>query len=302
MKTEVKEMKTKVKKNKSRLNAVTAFDVILVIIMCLFMATIILPFIHVIAVSFSSDAYVQANEVSFWPVGFNIDTYKQILLHDDRFITAYGNTIFYTVVGTAASLTCTAMAAYALARRKMVGQNLFSWMITITMFFSGGLIPAYMNISNLGLINNRMVMILPTLISTWNLIILRSFFIAYPQEIVESGQIDGLQEAGVFFRLVLPTSKAALATIGLYYAVAYWNSYMPARLYLRDADLMPVQHLLQKMLAQAGAQQNEETGVRLIEATVRYASMVITILPIMCVYPWLQKYFVKGVMVGSIKG
>ena len=294
-------MKTQVKKNKSRLNAVTAFDWILAIIMILFMATIILPFIHIIAVSFSDNAYVQANEVSFWPMGFNVDTYKEVL-SGGGFLRAYGNTIYYTVLGTFLNLTFTGMAAYALARRKMVGHKLFSIMITITMFFGGGLIPAYMNIRNLGLINSRWVMILPSLISTWNLIILRSFFTAYPQEIIESGQLDGLQEAGVFFRLVLPTSKAALATIGLYYAVAHWNSYMPARLYLRDAELMPVQHLLQRMLAQAGAQQNEETGVRLVEATVRYASMVVTILPIMCVYPWLQKYFVKGVMVGSIKG
>lgn len=293
--------KNVVKTNKSRLNAVTAFDVVLVIIMCLFMATIILPFVHVIAVSFSDNAHVMANKVSFWPKGFNMDTYKQIL-SGGEFLRAYGNTIYYTVLGTVCSLTVTAMAAYALARGKMVGHKLFSIMVTITMFFGGGLIPAYMNISNLGLINNRWVMILPCLVSTWNLIILRSFFIAYPQEIVESGQLDGLQEAGVFFRLVLPTSKAALATIGLYYAVAYWNSYMPARLYLRDSELMPVQHLLRKMLEQAGSQFDENSGVRLVEATVQYASIVVTILPIMCVYPWLQKYFVKGVMVGSIKG
>ena len=294
-------MKATIKKNKSRLNPVTAFDWILAIIMILFMASIILPFVHVIAVSFSEEKYVQANLVALWPKGFSISTYKQILSTGD-FLIAYGNTIYYTVVGTAFNLTCTAMAAYALSRRKMVGHNIFSWMITITMFFGGGLIPAYMNIRDLGLINSRWVMILPSLVSTWNLIILRSFFIAYPQEIIESGQLDGLQEAGVFFRLVLPTSKAALATIGLYYAVGHWNSYMPARLYLRDSDLMPVQHLLRRMLDQAGSQISEESGVRLVEATVRYASIVITITPIMCVYPWLQKYFVKGVMVGSIKG
>ncbi len=294
-------MSTLVKKNKSRLNAVTAFDVILVVIMLLFMATIILPFINVIAISISEEKYVMAGLVTLLPKGFNLSTYKQILA-EGGFIQAYGNTIFYTVVGTAASLTITAMAAYALSRKKIVGHNLFSWMITITMFFSGGLIPAYINIRSLGLINTRAVMIVSHLISTWNLIILRSFFVAYPQEIIESGQLDGLQEAGVFFRLVLPTSKAALATIGLYYAVAYWNNYMTARLYLRDAELMPVQHLLRRMLDQAGNQISEETGVRMVEASVRNACIIITIVPIMCVYPWLQKYFVKGVMVGSIKG
>lgn len=289
------------KKKKSKLNAVGVFDVVLVIIMLLFMACIIVPFLHVIAVSFSENKYVMANMVSIFPMGFNIDTYVQILSTGD-FTKAYGNTIFYTLVGTVMSLTATAMAAYALARGKMVGHKLFSLMVTITMFFGGGLIPAYMNIRNLGLLNTRWVMILPGLISTWNLIVLRSFFVAYPQEIIESGQLDGLQEAGVFFRLVLPTSKAALATIGLYYAVAYWNNYMTAKLYIRDKDLWPVSVLLRQMLDQAGTQQNEETGVRLIEATVRYASIMIVITPIMCVYPWLQKYFVKGVMVGSIKG
>ena len=250
--------------------------------------------------SVSDNKYVMANMVSIIPMGFTIDTYVQIL-KTGSFLQAYGNTIWYTVVGTVCSLTVTAMAAYALARGKMVGHKFFSIMITITMFFGGGLIPTYMAIRDYGLINSRWVMILPSLCSTWNLIVLRSFFVAYPQEIVESGQLDGLQEAGVFFRLVLPTSKAALATIGLYYAVAYWNNYMTAKLYIRDQDLWPVSCLLQQILKQAGSQENEE-GVRLVEATVRYASIMIVITPIMCVYPWLQKYFVKGVMVGSIKG
>ena len=294
-------MATIAKKKKSKLNAVGIFDVVLVLIMLAFMACIIVPFMHVIAVSFSDNKYVMANMVSVVPMGFTIDTYVQIL-KTGTFVTAYRNTIFYTAVGTVCSLTVTAMAAYALARGKLVGHKLFSIMVTITMFFGGGLIPAYMNIRNLGLINSPWVMILPSLVSTWNLIVLRSFFVAYPQEIIESGQIDGLQEAGVFFRLVLPTSKAALATIGLYYAVGYWNNYMTAKLYIRDKDLWPVSVLLNQILSQAGSQANEETGVRLIEATVRYASIMITITPIMCVYPWLQKYFVKGVMVGSIKG
>lgn len=288
------------KKKKSKLNAVGVFDVILVIIMLAFMACIIVPFMHVIAVSFSENKYVMANMVSIFPRGFTLSTYKQIL-SDGEFFHAYGNTIWYTVVGTVLSLTVTAMAAYALARGKMVGHKFFSLMITITMFFGGGLIPTYMAIRDYGLINSRWVMILPSLCSTWNLIVLRSFFIAYPQEIIESGQLDGLQEAGVFFRLVLPTSKAALATIGLYYAVAYWNNYMTAKLYIRDQELWPVSALLKRILDSAGQQEGEE-GVRLIEASVRYASIMIVITPIMCVYPWLQKYFVKGVMVGSIKG
>ena len=293
-------------KNKSKLNKVTAFDVILVIILLAFCATIILPFVHIIAVSFSHKNYVIAGQVSFWPKGFSFNNYIE-LLADGRFYRAYANTIFITVVGTALSLSTTAMAAYAMSRRKLPGHEFYSWLITITMFFGGGMIPGYMLVSSLGLMDNIWALILPGMISTWNLIIMRSFFVAYPQEIVESGYLDGLTDAGVFFRLVLPTSKAALATIGLYYAVGYWNSYMGARMYIRSGDLMPAQQLLQKMMDQfkemgnsAGGQTMEETN--LVPASARNCAIIIVIAPIMCVYPFIQKYFVKGVMVGSIKG
>ena len=292
-------------KRKSKLNSYTAFDVILIVIMIAFCACIILPFMHVIAVSLSHKYPVMRGEVIFWPKQFTIENYKE-MLNDVRFIKAYGITIFVTVVGTFLSLSTTAMAAYALSRRKIVGHNLFSTMIMITMFFGGGLIPSYMLVNDLGLMDNVWALILPGMISTWNLIIMRSFFVAYPQEIVESGYLDGLTDAGVFLRLVLPTSKAALATIGLYYAVAYWNSYMGARLYIRNPDLMPAQQLLQKMMDQfkeignaAGGLQ-EETN--LVPASARNCAIIIVIAPIMCVYPFIQKYFVKGVMVGSIKG
>ena len=292
-------------KRKSKLNSYTAFDVILIVIMIAFCACIILPFMHVIAVSLSHKYPVMRGEVIFWPKQFTIENYKE-MLNDVRFIKAYGITIFVTVVGTFLSLSTTAMAAYALSRRKIVGHNLFSTMIMITMFFGGGLIPSYMLVNDLGLMDNVWALILPGMISTWNLIIMRSFFVAYPQEIVESGYLDGLTDAGVFLRLVLPTSKAALATIGLYYAVAYWNSYMGARLYIRNPDLMPAQQLLQKMMDQfkeignaAGGLQ-EETN--LVPASARNCAIIIVITPIMCVYPFIQKYFVKGVMVGSIKG
>ena len=289
---------------KSRLNRVTAFDVILTIIMVLFCCTIILPFVHIIAISFSHKNYVMLGAVSFWPKGFSFDNYIE-LLEDGRFARAYLNTIFVTVVGTLLSLSTTAMAAYALSRRKVVGHKLFSTMILITMFFGGGMIPTYMLVSSLGLTDTLWSLILPGMISTWNLIIMRSFFVAYPQEIVESGYLDGLTDAGVFLRLVLPTSKAALATIGLYYAVAYWNSYMSALLYIRTPELLPVQSLLQDMV-QNYATENIINGdaeeTHLTPATVRNCAIMITITPIMCVYPFIQKYFVKGVMVGSIKG
>ena len=295
-------MKTNIKKPRSALyNRATVGDVILYIVMILFMACIIVPFLHVIAVSFSAKGPVIRGEVSIYPIGFTLETYRGVL-SDGKFFRAYGNTIFYTVVGTTISLMTTAMAAYALSRKKIVGHKLFSIMITITMFFGGGMVPTYLTVSKLGLVDTRWAMLLPGMISTWNLIVMRSFFVAYPQEIIESGMIDGLRDPGVFLRLVLPTSKAALATIALYYAVGYWNAYMNARIYLQKQELYPVMHLLQQMIASVT---NENTGSdehQLVAATIRYCCIMIVVTPIMCVYPYLQKYFVKGVMVGSIKG
>ena len=290
------------KRTRSRLNKTTAFDVIIMILMIAFCASIVLPFLHVIAVSFSGKGAVMRNEVSFWPINPTLVNYVE-MLKDGKFVRAYGVTITVTVAGTTLSLATTAMAAYALSRRKIVGHRLFSNMIMITMFFGGGMIPTYMLVNSLGLIDSLWALILPHMISTWNLIIMRSFFVAYPQEIVESGYLDGLTDAGVFLRLVLPTSKAALATIGLYYAVAYWNSYMGARLYLTDPSLYPAQLLLQRLVdnaADAMIVNRQET--ELVEATVRNCAIMIVIAPIMCLYPFIQKYFVKGVMVGSIKG
>ena len=286
---------------RAKYNRVSLFDVILYLIMILLMASILLPFMHVIAISLSSPAYVTGGMVSFLPKGITLETYKGIL-KGGSFLNAYKNTLFVTVVGTAISLVTTAMCAYALSRRAIVGHKLFSLMITFTMFFGGGLIPTYLSVARYGLTDSIWAMIVPSMISTWNMIIMRSFFTAYPKEILESGYIDGLQDSGVFFRLVLPTSKAALATIGLYYAVSYWNSYMPARIYIRNEELYPVQHYLQKMLETLTVKEEEADEAQMVSESLRYASIMIVVLPIMCVYPFIQKYFVKGVMVGSIKG
>lgn len=291
----------KVKNRNRKLNSPTAFDYVLVVFLIAFMACIVLPFAHIIAVSFSTNKYVIAGDVSFWPKGFTLSTYKYILA-DGSFLSAYKNTLFNTIVGTFLSLMTTAMGAYALSRRKVVGQKVWSLMILITMFFGGGMIPSYLNIVSLGLMNNRWVMIIPSLISTYNLIIMRSFFIAYPKEIIESGELDGLRDPGVFLRLVLPTSKAALATIGLYYAVAKWNSYMPARMYLNDESLYPVSHYLANALASAGASDTQGDEGLQLATQVQYGCIMVATLPIMCVYPFIQKYFIKGVMIGSIKG
>ena len=287
---------------KSKLNSISLFDIVLATFMIAFCLTIVLPFIHVIAVSLSGKGTVMRNEVVFIPKDMTLNAYKE-MFKNDKWIRAYGVTLVVTIGGTAMSLSATAMAAYALSRRKIVGHRLFSNMIMVTMFFGGGMIPTYMLVNALGLFDTLWSLTLPFLVSTWNLIIMRSFFVAYPQEIVESGYMDGLTDAGVFIRLVLPTSKAALATIGLYYAVAYWNSYMSARLYISDTSLWPAQCLLQEMVSNYATDaiiNRDETDM--VEAHVRNCAIMIVITPIMCVYPFIQKYFVKGVMLGSIKG
>ena len=190
---------------RAKYNRIRLFDVILSTVMILFMACIILPFLHMIAVSFSSPGYVGTGQVTFWPKGFTMETYKSVLA-GGSYLKAYKNTIFVTVAGTAISLIMTAMGAYALSRRAILGHKLFSLLITFTMFFGGGMIPTYLAVADYGLTDTLWSMILPSAISTWNLIIMRSFFTAYPKEILESGYMDGLQDSGVFFRLVLPTS------------------------------------------------------------------------------------------------
>ena len=287
---------------RAKYNRISLFDIVLTLIMIAFMATIILPFVHVIAVSLSDSVMVMGNRVSFWPKGFTLFTYKEMLSTDD-FMQAYGVTIFITVVGTFLSLLITASCAYALSRRAIVGHTFFSLMITFTLFFSGGIIPNYLNIMNLGMVDTIWSLIIPGMLNTWNMIIMRSFFVAYPTEIIESGMMDGLQDAGVFFRLVLPTSKAAIATIGLYYAVSYWNAYMNARMYIQtNLHLRPVQQLLQQMIKEVTGENTSGEEGQLVAASVRYAAIMIVITPIMCVYPFIQKYFVKGVTLGSVKG
>ena len=294
------------RKKQFHFNSNTVFTVGIYLVAIIAALLWLYPLVFVISASVSDPQALLNGDVLLFPVGFNLNAYEYIF-KNNQLLVGYGNTIFYTVVGTACSLTCTAMAAYALARRKMVGQNLFSWMITITMFFGGGLIPTFLTVSNYGLTDTRWSMILPYLINTWNLIVMRSFFIAYPNEIIESGEIDVLRDPGVFLKLVLPTSKAALATIGLYYAVAYWNAYMPSLLYLdsQHADMRPVMHLLQTMIKSVNGEDMNgggQEGTHMVGATIRYCSIMIVVTPIMCVYPFIQKYFVKGVMVGSVKG
>ena len=232
-----------------------------------------------------------SGKVSFWPVGLTLDNFVNLLRRHD-FVRAYGITILITVVGTLLSLSATAMAAYALSRRRLVGHKVFAAMVVIPLFFGAGMVPTFMLVYYSGLFDSLWALILPGLISSWNLLIMRSFFDAYPQENIEAGYLDGLNDAGVFFRLVLPVSKAALATIGLYYAVGYWNNYMDVYLYIRSADLMPVQRILLEAV-----EAHDGTCERRPLWYYGAPAIALVTAPLILIYPFVQKHFIRGVEV-----
>jgi len=258
-----------------------------------------------IAVSFSGMVPVLKGEVFLWPKEFNLKTYVAVF-KNPGIGRAYLNTILYTGLGTTISLLVSAAGAYALSKKKMLFHRGFMIMVVITLFFSGGMIPTFLVVRNYHLINTIWAMILPTAISSWNLIVMRTFFMGMPQEVEESGRLDGLTDVGIFFRLVLPLSKAILATIGLFYGVSIWNNFFSALLYLRDVELLPLQIIVRNMVlqGQSGASGAASIGgdSMIVDEALKYATIIITTVPILMIYPFLQKYFAKGALIGSVKG
>ncbi|GIP34181.1 carbohydrate ABC transporter permease [Paenibacillus sp. J2TS4] len=284
---------------KQRLNW---FDIVNGIILLGVVFLCLYPFIYMIAVSLSDDIYILKGEVWFWPKGFTLEAYKYVMA-DGRIFTGYKNTFIYVTLGTAVSLLLTALGAYALSKPKMVFRKPLMLMIVFTMFFGGGMIPTFLVVRELGLVNTIWAMVLPGAISTWNLLIMRTFFAGIPSELEESGKIDGLSEIGIFFRIVLPLSKAVLATIGLYYAVGIWNNFMGPLLYLRNQELFPLQVILRNIVLSGQLSGSEgPTEIVVIEEAIKYATILVSTLPILIIYPFIQKYFVKGALIGSVKG
>lgn len=263
----------------------------------------IYPFLYMLSVSLSSDVYVIKNEINLLPKGVNFKAYE-VVLNDPRIWTAYRNTMLYVLAGTPLSLLITAAGAYALSKKDMIFNRSFTLLIVFTMFFNGGMIPTFLVVKNLGLVDSFWSMIVPAAISTWNLIILRTFFLGLPRELEESGKIDGLNDIGIFFRITLPLSTASLATIGLFYAVGIWNNFYSALLYLRNDQLFPLQVVLRNIVM-ASQMVNGASGVGdnlVLDEPLKYATIIVSTVPILLVYPFLQKYFVKGALIGSVKG
>ena len=265
----------------------------------------LLPFLHIIAISLSSKHEIMSNNVTFFPRGLDLHAY-QIVFSDTRMLWSMGLTIILTVVYTLLSMVMSIAAAYPLTKDRLKGKTFFMMLIVFTMFFSGGMIPEYLLVRELGMLNNLSSLVFPTMISAFNLIILRTFFLSIPPSLEESAYMDGSTHIGTLIRIVLPLSLPVLATLSLFYAVHRWNGFMDALFYITKPNLYPIQLKLYQVVmnsmvtdltAQEGATQAE-----VIPEGLKAASIMFATAPILIVYPWLQRYFVSGVMVGAVKG
>ena len=284
------------------------FHIAVLVLSILCFIVILYPLWFVVIASISNSDMVNRGEVVFWPKDIRFYGFQQIF-QDARILTGYRNTLLYVVGGTLLNMIVTMPAAYALSRPDFKARNKVMLYFVFTMYFSGGLVPTYMQINNLGLINTPWILLVMVLINTYNLIIARTFIqSSIPYELYEACQVDGASHTRFFFQMVLPLSKAVLAVLALYYAVGHWNAYFNALLYLSDRSKYPLQLFLREILVSNTL--SEATGVdpELLAAKqgmsdlLKYALIVVATVPILCAYPFVQKYFVKGVMIGSLKG
>lgn len=300
MEGEIGEMKKKRKK-------ITAFDAVMYAIAIFLILIVGYPLILVLSNSVSSPEMVATGQVLLFPKGFTLDGYKAVF-SDNSILMGYANTIFYTFMKTILSLAITLPAGYALTKKNMPGRNIFMTMFMIIMYFSGGLIPTFLQVQKYGLYNTRAAIIILGAFSTYNCIICRSFFAAIPHELEEAAEIDGCSPLRTFIRIILPLSKALLGVMVLYVAVGQWNAYMDCLIYIQDDTKQSLQVVLRRILVLAqNALLMEDSGEYAAamadrEALLRYSAMVVSSVPLLVIYPFLQKYFDKGVMIGSVKG
>ncbi|MBB5826833.1 carbohydrate ABC transporter permease [Micromonospora carbonacea] len=263
------------------------------------------PFVNIVARSLSDEAYIIAGRVNLVPRGFNLTTYK-LVMSDALFWTNYRNTVVYTVVATVISIVLTTCYAYVLSKPRLKGRGALVGIAVFTMFFSGGLIPNYVLITSLGMKNTIWAVVVPNAINVFNLLVMKAFFESLPEELEEAAAVDGLNTYGTLLRIVLPLSKAIIATMVLFYAVSFWNSWFTAFLYLDQQEMFPVTVYLRNLIAGATGAQSAggvaESDAVQAAATLQAVTIVLTTLPILAVYPFIQRYFVSGVMLGAVKG
>lgn len=280
-----------------------ALNVIIYTVMVFSLLICIIPFIYMISLSLSSPKAIINNQVRLKPKGINFEAYKQIFTYPN-FFRAYGNTIFYTIAGTFIALCMTILFAYPLSKTYLKGQKILMKMVIFSMYFAGGLIPNYLLISSLHLTGTRFAMLIPFAINQFNLIIMVNFFKALPQEIEEAALIDGIGYFSILPRIILPLSTAAIATVGLYYAVFFWNDWFNGLIYLNTKQY-PVMLFLRNIVNGTmvlGDSSSASTDTATLSISIKSAVIITSTLPIIVLYPFLQKYFVKGLTVGSVKG
>jgi putative aldouronate transport system permease protein len=278
------------------------------VVMALLTLITVYPLLYILACSFSDRMAILSGKVVLFPVNFSVEGYLKVLEYDDV-LTGYLNTFFYTVFGTLINITVTMLCAYPMARAGWPMKKGFTFLFMFTMFFSGGMIPTYLLVRNLGLINTRWALLLPGAMSIYNMIIARTFVQnSIPGELLEAAQIDGCSDALYFFKVVLPLSKAIIAVLTLYYAVGHWNAYFNAFIYLSNRKLYPLQIILREILIEnsisAESLMDEQMAAQKagLADLLQYSLIVFSTAPILCIYPFVQKYFIKGVMIGSVKG
>ena len=292
-------MATKIKKNDFIFHSI---NYTLLILLSL---SFIIPFLLVFGTSFVTKQELAESGFVFFPKTWDFSAYNVLLREGSDLVKAYGITIFRIVIGTAANLLVTGGFAYAISKKELPGRNLMIGMAFVTMVFGGGLIPTYMIIDVLGMVDSLWSLVIPGLMSVWNMLILRNFFYTIPNSLEESALLDGATPIQVFFRIIIPLSLPALATIGLFYAVDHWNAWFDAAIYLNDPHKYPVQLVLRKYVMNMSFHEMKfdlAAGPKPPDTSIKSAVIVISTLPILCIYPFVQKYFVKGVMVGSVKG
>lgn len=281
------------------------FQVVNAVVLTGVVVVTLYPFVNIVARSFSGQAYLIAGKVNLIPRGFNLTAYK-LVTSDSMFWTNYRNTVVYTVTATLIAVTMTTCYAYVLSKKDLKGRTALVGIAVFTMFFSGGLIPNYVLVTSLGLKNSVWAIALPNAISVFNLLVMKAFFESLPNDLEEAASVDGLNTYGILLRIVLPLSKAVVATMVLFYAVSFWNSWFSAFLYMDRLDLFPVTVYLRNLIA--GATDSQSAGGVAAadkvqaEATIQSVTIVLTVLPILTVYPFVQRYFVSGVMLGAVKG
>ncbi|ETT86246.1 carbohydrate ABC transporter permease [Viridibacillus sp. FSL R5-0477] len=284
-----------------------AFNIFNIVFLAIVALLVIYPLVFVLSASLSNPQYVLSGELWLWPKEFTLDAYEKVFKNED-IINGFVNTLKYTVFGTILNVIMTILAAYPLSRRDLKGRGFIMAFIVFTMFFSGGLIPTYLLIRDLGMLNTFWVMVIPNAVAVWNIIIMRTFFQSIPHELEESAMIDGAGNFKILWSIVLPLSFPVIAVMVLFYSVGHWNSYFQALIYLQDQDKFPLQLILRQILIQGQtddmikATSESFLAQQLSVEGLKYAVLIVANLPMLMLYPFLQRYFVKGVMIGSLKG